>query len=208
MIVLSSRFAIVIVVLLLASAIPVWIHRIEAPRYDDCGNPDAFFRAPRIGDAVMRKPEPRSHTSISVEGRIFAGTPSPVRVLAFRTDEPSRMYASPMSFGFDSMAYIIPRDVRWLDVDGGEMPVHWSQYEMQGKAHVEAYAYVQGGRPIRHPLESNLRLAVSGLFEGARPLTVLIASASAPVQEEPALVGAVENWFEDAWRQMKIACDS
>lgn len=205
---LSPRFAVAAMVLFIVSAIPVWFHQTQAPTYDSCADPDAFFLAPKLGGATMRMPQPRNRTSISVEGRMYTKASSPLNVIVFRTHESSRFYASPMSFGFDSMAYIIPREIRWLEIDGDVLPVHWSSYIMEGRVYIEAYLYVQGEQPIRHPLQSGLRLAAAQLVEGTRPLTVMIASADGDADDSPALSRATEEWFTQAWLQMKGSCGS
>ncbi|MGK0485951.1 MAG: hypothetical protein ACJAYI_001460, partial [Myxococcota bacterium] len=187
MINLSPRLALIAAVLFIASALPVWFHVAKTPTSDECRDPEAFFLASEIANASMRKPVPRRRTSISVEGRLYTTASEPLKVLAFRSYASSRFYASPMSFGFDTMAYIIPREVRSLEVKGNVVPVHWSQYEMLGKVYIEAYLYVQGGRPVSHPLQSGLRLAVDQLISGTRPLNVLILSAVGDIDETQVL---------------------
>jgi hypothetical protein len=208
MINLSPRFALIAVVLFVASALPVWFHVAKMPTNDACRDPEAFFLASEIANASMRKPVPRRRTSISVKGRLFTAASEPLDVLAFRTYSSSRFYASPMSFGFDSMAYIIPREVRSLKVKGNVIPVHWSQYEMLEKVYIEGYLYVQGGSPVSHPLQSGLRLAVDQLMNGTRPLNVLILSAVGDIDETEVLETVAEEWFQEAWEQLKAACDS
>lgn len=205
---LSQRFAIAAIVLMLSSAVPVWFHTLEQPTYDDCRDPDSFFRGSRIGGATMRKPVPRRRTSISVEGRMYTKAENPLAVLVFRSYQSSRFYASPMSFGFDSMSYIIPREVRWLEVGGDRLPVHWIQYEAEGEVRVEAYLYIQGGVAITHPLQSGPDLALAQLKDGTSPLTVMIAAASGSVAGESELKAATESWFIEAWKEMKVACES
>jgi hypothetical protein len=208
MINLSPRLALIAAILFIGSALPVWFHVAKTPTSDECRDPEAFFLASEIANASMRKPVPRRRTSISVEGRLFTAASEPLKVLAFRTYASSRFYASPMSFGFDSMAYIIPREVRSFKVKGNVVPVHWSQYEMLGKVYIEAYLYVQGGRPVSHPLQSGLRLAVDQLISGTRPLNVLILSAVGDIDETQVLETATEEWFQEAWQQLQAACDS
>lgn len=205
---LSPRFAAAAAALFLAAAVPVWFHALSAPTYDDCRDPDRFFAATRLGGAQMEVAKHRSRASRATEGRLHARTRNAVRVRAFRTYEPSRLYASPMSFGFDSMSYLVPRETRWLETGDDILPVHWSSYEMEGIVHIEAYAYIQGGMPTWHPLQSGVALALPQLVEGTRPLTVLIVSGTGRPDEVPALEVAVEGWFVDAWRQLKVSCDS
>jgi hypothetical protein len=79
---------------------------------------------------------------------------------------------------------------------------------MLGKVYIEAYLYVQGGRPVSHPLQSGLRLAVDQLISGTRPLNVLILSAVGDIDETQVLETATEEWFQEAWQQLQAACDS
>ncbi|MCP5043418.1 MAG: hypothetical protein GY944_20515 [bacterium] len=203
---LSTRFAWVATARFVVGAVPVWFHAISESRYEDCSDPEAFFNAERIGGARMQLPKRAGGTAGDTKGQRYAGATHPLRVRAFRLYDVSRLYGSPMSFGYDSMGYLVGGETRQIESGDDVLPVHWSSYEMQGKVHIEAYAYAQGGIPVRHPIESGLALAWSQLLQGTRPVTVFILSAQGTPDEVPALSDAAEQWFAAAWKSLKASC--
>ncbi|MDP6978415.1 MAG: hypothetical protein QF570_07420 [Myxococcota bacterium] len=203
----SSRYALAAAFIAIVCAIPVWFHASEAPTRDECRDPDAFFLAKRVGGAQMRDIRRRFEAG-DAKGELRTSTRNRVRVHAFRTHETFKLYGSPMSFGFDSMSYLVPRETRQIEAGDDLLPVHWSTYEMDGRVHLEAWVFAQGGKPVRHPLAAWVPLAWKQLFDGTQPLTVMIASAVGRPGEMAQLGEATEGWFASSWEQLRAACDS
>ncbi len=205
--VISSRYAMIAALISIVAAIPVWFHAIEAPTRDTCRDPDAFFAAERIGgaktEAICRPLE-----AGEAKGELRTHKGERVYVHVFRIAEVSKLYGSPMSFGFDSMAYLVPRETRTLEVDGDTLLLQWGAFEIDGQSRLEAWMFAQGDTPIRHPFEAWVRLAWRQLFEGSEPLTVMISSAVGRPGQLESLGEATEQWFVATWKQLRASCDS
>lgn len=203
---LSARWAPALTALLLLSLPPVWLHALAAPTRDDCAAPAAFFGAGRIGAVEVGPAAAPGDLANAVEGRAHTAGPGRLAVRAIRTFDPVPLYVSPIAFGFDRSLYLGPTAVRRVAAGSEVLPVHWSTREGAGVARIEAWVFVHGGEPVRHPAASGLALALPQLLEGTRPVTLLIASAAGPLEALPALERATERWLADAWLELEAAC--
>ncbi len=204
---LSSRHAFAVALIAIVCAVPVWYHATAAPKRDDCRDPNAFFTAKRLGGAEMQDIQWRFEAG-DAKGHLRTPTRNRIRVRAFRMFDAWRMYGSPMTFGFDSMSYLVPRELRSIEAGPDRLPVHWSTFEMDGKVHLEAWFFAQGSRPVSHPIAAWASMAWQQLFEGSEPLTVMIVSAVGRPGEMTSLGEAAEAWFASSWKQLRAACDS
>lgn len=207
MIELSNRYALATALVLSLLAIPVWFHELEAPVADDCADPNAFFLANKIGSA-QRKSIQWQFEAGDAKGAIPSRAGVQIRVRVFRMLEAWKLYGSPMSFGFDSMSYLVPREQRIVPVGDAQLPVQWSRFELDGQGYLEAWTFAQGGRPLWHPLEGWPSQALAQLLDGTRPTTVMIASAIGPPEAVEGLDDTIETWFASTWKQLRAACDS
>jgi len=203
----SSRYSLAAAVFVALCAIPVWYHALEAPVSDECRDPNAFFLSKRLGTAIAIQNQWRFEEG-DAKGRVLARSGERLRVRIFRVREVSKLYGSPMSFGYDSMSYLVPRELRPIEVDGTTLPVHWSRFDMDGEGHLEAWTFAMGDEPLRHPFGAWAGHAWTRLFGGNQPLTVMIASAVARPENMENLEETAEGWFVSAWKQLRAACDS
>jgi len=203
---LSPRFALPVIILMLAAALPVWLHFVSAPTRDDCADPRAFFGAGRIGGADVVPLGRRGRRYQGVEAAFRGASGGKLRLRVLRTYDPSPLLASPFRVGFAPGLYLLPGELRQLTAGEHALPVRWHATETQGAVAFEAYGYVHGGIPSSNPLGSGLRLAWEQLIHGARPVTVLIVSGSAPVAARAGLEREAEGLFVRAWRQLAAAC--
>ena len=201
---ISQRFAGAAIALLLAAAVPVSFHALVVPVYDDCANPRAFFGAARIGGADMVTSS--SQEVERAKGTLRGALPDPLAVLVMRTFSPSQLYWSPIALGFQTDLYLGAWEARWLEAGDDVLPVHWASDEAHGYARVEAYALVQGGVPVWHPVQSGLALALTQLIGGTRPVTVLMTSGFGRRDELPAVRHVAERWLVSAWQQLEETC--
>ena len=208
MTVLSPRLAAAAVALLLVTAAPVWFHALTAPTQDTCGYAAGFFGAGEIGGARVVPWEQMPPRIEGVQAKLSAGTGHPLSVRVFRTFEPSLLYGSPIKFGFETLLYLQPTEVRELRAGDDVLPAHFSSYLDRTHSRVEAYVYAQRGMPVRHPVQSGLALGLDQLTGGTHSLDVFIVSGFGSRAELADLERAAERWLVDAWRQLEAACGS
>jgi hypothetical protein len=205
--VLSARYALAAFALLLASALPVWLHAAIAPVHEDCAGYPAFVAAPRIGGAESVPPTNAiKRTKIDAEGRLRLSSRVVLSTRVVRRFDSWRFVSTPIAFGFNPLRHLEGGVLRWIDADGDRLPVRWNAGQDARTAQIEAYVYVQAGRPVTHPLRSSLALALPQLVGGTRPITLLLVSGVATPDEREALDRAAEAWLVAAWRQLEAAC--
>lgn len=205
MTVLSPRHAPAALVLMVLSAIPVWLHAAAAPVHDDCADPEAVFEAAQIGGARRTEPTVSVPNDGFFEGRVPVRT-SVVSVRVVRSFVPFTLYWTPTGLGFDRMIHLQSAELRRLQAGDDVLPVHWRWRLAQRGVRVEAYLYVHGGRPVRHPIQSGLALALPQLASGTRPITILLVSGGSAREKLPQLERDVERWLVAAWRELEAAC--
>ena len=204
---ISSRYSLPATIVLLLCAVPVWFHTRSEPERDACVDANAFFLDHKIGTAVNTRNQWRFRAG-DAQGRIATPFGHPVQVRVFRTFEASKLYGSPMSFGFDSMSYLVPREIRSIEAGEWVLPVQWSHFEMDGVAHLEAWTFAYDDEPTFHPLAAWWGRTWRHLVDGSTPLTVMIASAQGRPEQIERLETTAEQWFPAAWKQLRAACDS
>lgn len=207
MISLSPRHAPAAIALLLASAVPVWLHAAGAPTHDDCAYAPAILQARQIGGAVAVEPAPIFSPDDVFEGVLR----DPERSLAlsvrvYRTFEPFVLYWRPIDVGFNRLLHLQAADQYWVEAGDDRLPVHSSSRVDFRNAQVEAYVYVQGGRPVRHPVQSGMALGLDQLIHGTRPVWLLLASGTSDRDGTAMLRRETERWLAAAWQDLEAAC--
>lgn len=203
----SARYALAIVALAFAAGIPVLLHSQRMLDRDDCRDPDAMREVMLIPGtrAESRTGQPDPIVLQRSEGSLDVGRARDrFRFAVVRALEPLRVLHRPERFiveGFEAES----SELRWADRGGVRLPIHWVESRYTHNPMAIGYTYVYGGSAIAHPRLALLGSALSRLFTGARPLTVLVAGGSVHGDRENVIRGA-EDWLFAAWHHYQMVC--
>lgn len=197
------------VAILLLAAIPVALATLRPGRWDDCAHPEALLN---LGRVLEGKPGaefqtlPTSHVFQREEGTLRAGPGlPPLRYRIVRTDEarfpfdqPTRFLRMPM----DPES----REVRWVEADGEQLPIHLIYARQAGDLRVLASLFLYDGQGVEFLLPRQLVSAPRQLLRGRRPLTLLQVHGSGLPPSQQQIEDAAISWLISAWRAYRGFC--
>jgi len=208
---LSKRHVPLVLGLAVLLALPILRNRFEVQRVDDCARPSDLLALGRIsgsGPIVERfekyDRDVRQWTETDLRPEQSGMKLRGAMIRSFRpidlyTRPPSRILG-PVEAG--------ERFVDWVDVDGDRLPIQTIHDNMNGRHTLASWLFVYEGRPVERPLWSQLRSAVSQVWNGTHPLTLLlVAGPVQPPQREQARALA-QRWIVDAYRLHRSACSA
>lgn len=205
----SNRFLGAVLALLVATAVPVWIHALTRPVQDACTNAEGFYGAETIAGATPVEWPRKPREIRGFQGELETGTThNALAMRVLRTTEPAPLYGTPFDHAFQGPLYLERSELRILEAGPYRLPTHWVVVADHKEARIEAYLYSQAGRPTRHPVTTGVSLGLDQLFGGTYPLDVFIVAGSGAGPEVEALETAMEAWLVEAWQQFARACEA
>jgi hypothetical protein len=210
MIQVSRRYALALIAMGIAAAVPVLLHTLGRFDRDDCAAP-AALRAALLGDespSVTHEGGDLPGLVQWIEGTVAWGNPprSPLSFVLARTTDPTRLTRRPYRPVVDELE-AIQGELRWVeDGQGGRLPIRWTLDYAGRKARFASYFFAYQGRPVSRPLLALAESAPVSLLNGARPLTLLVVGGSVPTRDVEEAREAADAWLLDAWRNYQRAC--
>lgn len=197
---ISDRFALPLLILLLAVAIPVWMNSGTARYQDDCVDPEAFHQIGsvpgtwRVTDREPRQNETRIQWTEAFALKKTERDPQ-FSVHVVRSYNPYYLFSKPKS--------VMPRRfspdreaTKDLATPWGDLPVHFDLRLQGSRIEVVAYAFFYRDRVIRNVFWGLVRSALDPLLGPTRPLTIALIHGSAPISKQVELQNRALSWFE------------
>ena len=198
MIPISNRFALPLLILLLAAAVPVWMNSGSDRYRDDCADPLAFEQMRDIPHirGVSQYPEQLNSSRIEwTQGYLVEPDESDtlfgVRVV--RTFDPYDMLVKPKRILQQPFLPDI-EEVKTMSTPRGEMSVHFG-FKVAGRySEGVAYAFLYRDEPVRSVFWTLLRSAFRPFLGPTRPIaTVLLYRAPGVRQPDEMVSDGLES---------------
>jgi hypothetical protein len=206
----STRFAVPIVALALASAAFVWPRWLQPRRADPCARPDVLTVTGLIPGS---RPKGERRESLSTETiqwseGLVADESLPRDPLVFRivrTFDVLKAAERPLGL---MPGRVEPETARLqrIDTPDGQLPVHVVRSSGRAVFHVVAYAFLYGNEPVPLPFVAQLRGTFRELTNGRRPLTILLAGGGATPETAPHREELALRWIASAWQHYRSMC--
>ena len=211
MIQISDRYAILLSCVLTLLSLPVLYHFYAKPETVTCRDPnrlitERFLPSVQEFETVPRKRE-----------LLINGSTGTVKLPGeWKMDSKyriSRSYnlADYYFVPIDNFTNMFPEDfleVRTLDVDGVELPVHLRLDESEQQSVLTAHIYILGGKPIRNPFTGSLAQAPAHLRDGLHPLTMILLYGNTKFERMEEGREIMLDWMRQAWLRYEAVCAS
>ena len=203
----STRYATALLVLVVLAVSPLALRTVRPTVDDDCGNPEQIADLGAIPGTREVEVHPRREErgfQVWTQGSIAfkRGDGYRLKAAALRSFEPIELYTRPPSFlmrHFEAEK----REVEVVDVDGAPVTIH-TVYN--GSTRFASWAFVYDGRSVQNPVWEQVRTALPQVWNGTRPLTLLVVAGEVdPTRREAGRQRAV-RWLTDAWRHHRRVC--
>jgi hypothetical protein len=106
---------------------------------------------------------------------------------------------------------IFPADrieVRTLEVEGIELPIHLRLDESEQESVLTAHIYILGGRPIRNPFSGSIAQTAAHLRHGAHPLTMILLNGRTSLERREEGQQIMLDWIREAWLRYESVCST
>ena len=211
MIGLSEKYAPALSCALAILALPVVYHYLAQPVTVTCRDPDRlineqFLPSVQSFEALPQKRERLINGSVGTVA--LAGTwNQDAKYRISRTYDLADYYFVPI----DNFTNMFPEDrteLRTLDVDGIDLPVHLRLDESERESVLTAYIYILAGKPIRNPFTGSLAQVLAHLRDGAHPLTMILLNGRTSFAGRDAGQEIMLEWIREAWLRFDAICNS
>ncbi len=201
---LSSRYLVVLLVMLLATAVPVTAHYVVGLPNEDCDDLAALRRMEM--DGTYGVAEWSSHYSYAVS-QFTRGDAYGARFLWIRSSVPQPYYGERPFFtpGYwtDGPSHLV-----WIQVDGVEVPIRVWRQAVLGNTEVTAILRIYRGRPVEDVFEPSLNSAMETMFNGPRPVNFIGITGGGPTSRADTTQEKLVNWLAGTWSHYLRTCGS
>ena len=198
-------------VLLAVSLVPVALHSYVGVEAERCENPSAI--APRwlpgeSPNAHERYIEERMKPDLWRQGRVRTEAGPALTYTIARGFDAKHIYYRP-EYKLLPGTRPVAQEIRWIDADGGRLPVHRPLYERELRSPVvgfAAYVVVYDGTPVESGYRAQLLSGVRQILRGRVPATLLFVSGRVLESELPAAEERAYDWLRASWQNYRVIC--
>lgn len=192
---LSSRYVVVLCVMMLASAVPVAAHYVVGMSNEDCENPFELKNL-TINGATGVGEWPK-HYNYAVD-QYTRGEVRGARFVWVRSTVPQPFYSERPFYtpGRDSHE---PSQLIRVRVDGVELPIRiWKQQDLS-QTDITASLMIYRGQPVETVLAPSLKNAMETMFNGPRPVNFIGISGASHSSQTAQTQEQLVKWLAGAW---------
>jgi hypothetical protein len=224
---ISSRYALVILLLLLVVTPFALLNTFDLYWVDDC--PASDLLAPDPTDWRSLSPDEAataarfSHDSPAegrvhflsysstkgrwAEGRIpLPETSASLDFVLMRSYYPRRLYLRPVHFLAGTNAD--RTYVEWIPDDSGRrIPIQRGDFPVGQRQELAAWLLVFAGKPVENPYLAQLLEAPRQLFFGRSPMTMFFVSGTVPARRVAEAEDLARRWLLESWGRYQQACE-
>jgi len=199
----STRFLVPILLMLLATAVPVTAHYVIGLPNEDCDDLAALRNVERI-EAATGVAEWSSHYSYAVS-QFTRGDAYGARFVWVRSSVPQPFYGVRP---FYTPGYWTdgPSQLVRVDVDGVEVPIRVWRQPVMGNTEVTANLMIYRGRPVADVFESSLSNALDTMFNGPRAVNFIGITGGGHTSHADTVQEQLVKWLLAAWSHYQRAC--
>jgi hypothetical protein len=206
--VLSTRFAIPLLVIYGLAAVPVALHSFAEPRRDDCERPGALPRWESDAGERGRWLRERYGAFQWSEGSFEAGQALFSHVY-LRSYDVVQLLNRPEN----SIVQVIPdhRTLEWIETERGAVPIHRAIYESRSDRTTRTlagYLLIFEGEPLARATFAQLLSAPRQLLLGRSPMTLLLIHGRAPREQYAEAEVELRVRLLEALQQYRDACSA
>ncbi|NNL67484.1 MAG: hypothetical protein HKP30_14640 [Myxococcales bacterium] len=194
--------------LLLLLLVPILRARYDVRRVETCARPEALRDLRAVPGTVIsserleRLDADVPHWTLA-DLRTVNGVK--LRGLLARSYRPIDLYTRPPSALLGKFE-AGERLVEELEVDGERLPIQTIYDSSNGKNAMATYLFVYDGKPVEHPALAQLATAPSQIWNGTRPLTLLMVAGPVIPPRRPEARTRATDWLVSAYRHHQKAC--
>ena len=207
---LSSRFALVLIVLLLVTL--GFVVRSIGPgvQVDPCRDPEGLKRMDFVTDPdSVQQPERwitplRRQWTAAWTGEGGLSDPR-LRLRIVREFSVFALWVHPSLVIRENFVPDVSQ-VEWIETEAGSLPVHFEYKYSGSRARLVAYAYVYGMEPVANPAAAAVLNSWRAALFGTPPLTLFLASGYIEHGNVPALRAGAARWLSNAFEHFQNVC--
>jgi len=209
MIAVSSRHVPLLLGLALLLGLPVLWNRFEVRRVEDCARPSELLRLSRIpGSGGLTERYEKydldvrqwTETDLRPEQRGIK-----LRGALVRSFRPIDLYTRPPTLLLGPID-AGPRRVDWVEEGDEGLPIQTIHDSLNGRQSLASWLFVYGGEPVERPAWHQLLAAPWQLWDGSRPLTLLLVAGPVQPDRREQAREIAQRWLVDAYRFYRRAC--
>jgi hypothetical protein len=205
----STRYLPWILGLAILLALPLLRTRLEVPHADDCARPAELLELDRLpGSGAVREryekydDDLRQWTEVELRND-DRGTR--LRGALIRSFRPMDLYSRPPARLLGEIE-AGRRHVEWVEVEGERVPIQTFFDQTAEQRTMASYVFVYRGKAVEHPLWEQLRGAPDQIWNGTRPLSLLMVAGTIHPQRREAAREAARAWLVHAYRLHHELC--
>lgn len=208
MIALSARHVPILLVLLALLLVPILRARYDVRRVETCARPEALRDLHGLPDTVLSTERLEKldadvpHWTLA-DLRTVNGVK--LRGLLARSYRPIDLYSRPPATLLGKFE-AGERHVEEIEVDGELLPIQTIYDSTNGKNSMATYLFVYDGEPVEHPAFAQFLTAPAQVWNGTRPLTLLIVAGPVIPPRRPEARARATEWVIAAYRRHQKAC--
>ena len=201
----STRYLVPLLLMLLATAVPVTAHYVIGLPNEDCDDLAALRNVASI-EGATGVAEWSSHYSYAVS-QFTRGEAYGARFVWVRASVPQPFYGErpfyTPGYWTDGPSHLVR-----TDVDGVEVPIRVWRQQVMGNTEVTANLMIYRGRPVADVFESSLTSALDTMFNGPPAVNFIGITGGGPTSRADAAQERLVNWLLETWSHYQRTCGS